>query len=125
MSKRSITGALILALAVQAGYLWATAPHPRYYELLRQGLISEPYYLRNRAELQQAGVDAPWILQRRELQKGLSETDQFPALDPARFPSGELNALVILVDFPDSTARTNPAYFDSLIFSDTTASVHD
>ena len=98
---------LVLTLPVQA-----MPPHPDLLRKIRNHEIPEPYYLQHRQELLARGVEAPGpntIIERLR-QRSLDE---------------DINIIVILVDFSDHGARTDPGSFDSLLYGSHTGTLRD
>ncbi len=117
--------ACLLALSLIVGVVHATAPHPRVRQMIKQGIIPEPYYLKHLHELRARGVNAPWAAPELLQKRAMALTPPARSLGPAQVPTGEYKALVILVDFSDKTQQEEPAFFDSLVFSTTGVSAWD
>ncbi|GAH62031.1 unnamed protein product [marine sediment metagenome] len=62
MTHCRIMSACLLALSLIIGVVHATAPHPRVRQMIKEGVIPEPYYLKHLHELRKAGVNAQWGL---------------------------------------------------------------
>ncbi|MFC1484300.1 M6 family metalloprotease domain-containing protein [Candidatus Neomarinimicrobiota bacterium] len=112
---------LILGLLGGTTHLRATAPHPGVTDLVRQGILEQPYYLKNLYQLRQAGVDNPYVIRKLALSKG---GDSFDNLRTISTPN-DWNILVILIDFSDKQNTVEAAFFDSLMFDSTHISVRD
>ncbi|MEE9464166.1 MAG: M6 family metalloprotease domain-containing protein [Candidatus Neomarinimicrobiota bacterium] len=117
---------LIFTILLSSGITWASIPpHPRALERIRRGEIPAPYYMRHQAELRAKGINAPWAAPAlknmpRDRVDGYSRR-----FGPAVAPTGNYNALVILVDFSDKPAQTDSTFFDNLIFGEGSGTMRD
>jgi immune inhibitor A len=93
--------------------------------MIKEGRIPTPYYLQHRHELVQRGVDAPWATEGLLKGRQFSPTSAGRAFGPELTPSGNLNALLILVQFSDKAKQVTATSFDHLVFSDSAATVKD
>ncbi len=125
MTYCRIMSACLLALSTIVGVVHATAPHPRVRQMIKQGILPEPYYLKHLHELRARGVNAPWAAPELLQKRAMALTPPARSLGPALVPTGTYNALVILVDFSDKAQQVQPAFFDSLVFSITGVSAWD
>ncbi len=118
---------MLTAVVVATGNIaeGSMPPHPRLRQLIAEGRVAESYYLRHLDELRARGLSAPWAAPVLELQRAMAPVPPVRSLGPAKAPTGEYKALVILVDFSDKAGQEEPAFFDSLIFSKTGVSVWD
>ncbi|MCH7529478.1 MAG: hypothetical protein IH972_08000, partial [Candidatus Marinimicrobia bacterium] len=114
---RPIVKTSLLTLLIITGIAWASIPpHPRLLEKIRSGEIAEPYYLRHMAELRAKGINAPWSAPALKAMPGDQLDGAQRRFGAAVHPTGNYNALVILVDFSDKIAQTDSTFFDNLIF---------
>ena len=68
-------------------------PHPRVKKMIQEQTIAVPYYLQNRAELLQRGVNAPWSSPRIHQLKNKIQSQLERTLGPAASPTGSWKAL--------------------------------
>ena len=125
MTYCRIMSAFLLALSIIVGVVHATAPHPRVRQMIKQGIIPEPYYLKHLHELRARSVNAPWAAPELLQKRAMALTPPARSLGPALVPTGTYNALVILVDFSDKPAQTDSTFFDTLIFGADFGSMRD
>jgi len=90
----SILLAMLLGISV-----WAMPPSPELLTRIHNGEVPVPYYMQHESELRARGIEAP----HRALRDSPTDETYFPAL-------------ILLVDFSDHVATTDPATYDSLIF---------
>ena len=95
--RKTLTGIFSILLTTVA--VWAMPPHPDLLKKIRSGEIATPYFMQHERELRARGVEAP---HRARID---SPTDK------TYFPT-----LIILVDFSDHPATTNPSFYDSLFY---------
>ena len=123
---RPIVKTFLLTLLIISSIAWASIPpHPRLLEKIRSGEIAEPYYLRHMAELRAKGINAPWSAPALKAMPGSQLDGVQRRFGAAVHPTGNYNALVILVDFSDKNQQVQATFFDTLIFEDGTGSMQD
>ncbi|MBS1261037.1 MAG: Immune inhibitor A [Calditrichaeota bacterium] len=98
----------LLILFVLVALASAMPPHPAVVQSVADGTIAEPYFLANRAELMQRGVNAP------------HEVPRNGELDETIFDS-----IVLLVDFDDHVSSVEASFFDNLMYGEGTGTVAD
>ena len=118
---------MLIAVVVATGNIaeGSMPPHPRLRQLIAEGKVAEPYYLRHLDELRARGLNAPWAAPALELQRAMAPAAPARLLGPALAPGDSFRALIILVDFSDKAQQVQPAFFDTLVFEDTSGMVHD
>ncbi len=99
----------ILIFFALAAVATAVPPPPGLFDIPSPEHLE---WLRSSADARSRGVDAP-----------------SPTVDPLRplaasLDQGEMKVLILLVDFDDNIAQTEPAYFDSMGFASDTLSLH-
>jgi len=104
--KKYFLSTTILALFCGVLSVWAMPPHPDLMSRIASGQCEVPYALEHRAEALGLGVDAPYLI------PFMHNLAQRHSLDQ------NLNALVLMVDFPDKPHQVPTGGFDSL-FSNT------
>ncbi|MGE5363721.1 MAG: M6 family metalloprotease domain-containing protein [Bacteroidota bacterium] len=95
-------------------------PHPDLLKRMVSDKLyqEDSYYYRNRKNFKSRGIDAPWSTPVSQLRRqSVSETGVYRQFGPSTSPGGTWNALVLLVEFPDKPAQTDPAHFDKILFS--------
>jgi len=103
---------LFLALSV---YAYAQMPpHPDLLKRIKNGELDKSI-LENHKGLHERGIDAPWS--ETGLNKSNAKDGTGRMYGPASPCTGKVNALVILVQFPDNLGQDDPANFDSVLFS--------
>jgi immune inhibitor A len=90
----------------------AMPPHPDLLRKIRSGEVPMPYYLQHYREIRSRGVESA-------SRPGALDQPRHHTLDE------DLNMIVILVDFTDHGANTEPVTFDSLLFGEHTGTVRD
>ncbi|MFC1619654.1 M6 family metalloprotease domain-containing protein [Candidatus Neomarinimicrobiota bacterium] len=99
----------------------AIPPHPSLRDMINQGEIPEPYYLKNLSQLRQNAVNNPFVRMDPVLLKDASSIFGLRQMTLA----GDWNLLVILIDFIDMPSQVESAFFDSLVFHSTNISVRN
>lgn len=106
----------MLSTLVISSSLYATnPPHPNLLKKIRAGEIEIPFFLANKDFISQQGVSMPW-------RSPANTRSQF---GPALVPTGNTNALAIIVDFSDNTSQVDSTFFDSLLFEAGVVSLRD
>jgi len=118
---------MLIAVVVATGNITegSMPPHPRVRQLIAEGKIAEPYYLQHLDELRARGLSAPWAAPALKRQPATVPATPDRSLGPALAPGDSFKALIILVDFSDKAQQVQPAFFDTLVFKDTSGTVHD
>jgi immune inhibitor A len=100
-------------------------PHPDLVEKIKSGLIETPSVLKNIEEYRDKGIDAAWRdenLSKVQPNQLTSNRRNFGAMN---VPSGDWNALAILVEFSDNASITTSTFFDDLMFEQTAGTMWD
>lgn len=90
-------------------------PYPEYLEKINKGLVPVPDVLANPDKYENWEVNWPKPEFKAKLKKAGFNPDQTNIL------TGNVNVLVVLVDFSDNVAKIPATYFDNLAFDTTSA----
>lgn len=107
---------ILLLIIFISNFLLAQAPpYPEYLEKINKGLVPVPHVLSNPEYYEN------WELNwnKPSLKKKLLENGFYPEQTNALI--GNINVLVVLVDFSDNPATKPATYFDDLVFDTTNA----
>lgn len=115
----ALKGLLILALAASMTiadwtHAFAMPPHPDLMKQIENGVKPMPYFLANWGALKDKGVNRPSPIPGKIGPSALAEG-----------PSGNFNALVLLVDFSDKASNVSADFFDTLVFGTGSGTVRD
>jgi|GEM_PF-1042267 len=100
-------------------------PNPRLLEKIKKGEITKPYFMQNINKVKQMKVEAPWTSKELKLMKTPQQKGFTRSFGPAKVPSGDYNALVILTQFSDKPSQVSPGSFDSLLFQTYAGTLRD
>ncbi|MFA6455992.1 MAG: M6 family metalloprotease domain-containing protein, partial [Bacteroidota bacterium] len=100
-------------------------PHARVQKLIQEKKIPQPYYLKNRARLLKAGVNAPWKTKTLKQKSVAASGSLTRSLGPSLAPTGAWKALLLVVKFSDKPQNVPAGFFDSLIFGQMTGTMRD
>ncbi len=100
-------------------------PNPRLVEKIKKGEIAKPYFLQNINKVKQMKVEAPWTSKELKAMKTPLHKGFVRSFGPAKTPSGDYNALVILTQFSDKASQTAASSFDNLLFQSTNGTLRD
>ena len=101
--------AIIAVSLLLASMAAAMPPHPRVLQMIEDGRIAKPIFMKDPAFFQKKGIN-------QGLPHKLAAMDQ---------PSGQFKALAILVSFSDKPSQVAASFFDGLIFGSTGNTVND
>ncbi len=110
MLNRNALGVSLILFLVFGFSLFADVPHPDLLRKIKSGEVPEPYYLRNKAELNRLGINNPQPGNYLRLRSN-TRTD--------------LKMIAILMDFDDKEALTPAVFFDSLLFGNSMGNMND
>jgi immune inhibitor A len=88
-------------------------PHPRVEEQIKKGLAKLPYHLAHRVEAEQRGINVPSKFNYQNKNQNLKSVF-----------GNSYHALVLLVQFSNQAGKTDPGYYDTLLFGATGKTLH-
>lgn len=88
-------------------------PHPRVEEQIKKGISKLPYQLAHRSDAEQRGINVPSKFNYQNKNHNLRNI----------FGS-TYHALALLIQFSDQAGKTNPGYYDTLLFGVTGKTLH-
>ncbi len=100
-------------------------PHPELIEKINSGVIDTPHLLKNIEKYREKGIDAPWKDESLEKQVADNFNSFGRKFGPASTPTGNFNALAIVVEFSDNASSTTATYFDNMLFAQSSGSMWD
>lgn len=115
-------GALALLIGLQFSSALAAPPHPDLKARIESGEIEAPPFLKNYNALRAQGVcdkcisNAPGKLMKSAAGGAGAQSSSAATV---------FRALAILVDFSDQTSSVNAAFFDTMLFSTNSGTMHD
>ncbi|MFA5803401.1 MAG: M6 family metalloprotease domain-containing protein [Melioribacteraceae bacterium] len=124
---KSISLQLLLFLFFSSVNKGQISPHPELLKRVQadKSLSESIYYFKNAKELAAKGIDAPWAAPELSINRNFGLNNFQRSYGPAKTPTGNWNALVILVKFSDKPSQTEPAFFDQLLFGTQFGSMRD
>lgn len=119
MKRLTICALTLLSVALIAHQaVMAAPPHPELASRIQQGLVEEPYFLANLAQMRAKGISS-----------GLGNSYRVPGSSDrqglGKTAESEFRALALLVEFSDQPMRVQAEFFDSLIFGINGQTVRD